>query len=40
MIGQAMADFVLPEDRASTERESARGMAGHPGSGSTNRYRH
>ena len=40
MIGQAMVDFVLPEDRASTERESARVMAGHPRVGFENRYRH
>ncbi len=40
MIGRAMVNFVLPEDRASTERESARVMAGHPRVGFENRYRH
>lgn len=38
MVGQAMMDFVAPEDRESTRQEAAQIMAGRPRIGFENRY--
>ncbi|MCK6392789.1 diguanylate cyclase [Zoogloea sp.] len=40
MIGRSMADFILPDDRPLTARESAQVMAGHGRVGFENRYVH
>lgn len=40
MIGRPMADFIFPDDRSLTARESAQVMAGHARVGFENRYVH